>query len=133
MEKVGEGKTLSHVLHEKGKLSLEETLEILKPITEAMDYAHKRKVIHRDLKPLNILFDEENNPKIADFSIARQVRTSMSRISNAPMAGTLYYMAPEQLSGKNIGHWTDVYGLGCIVYEMLSGRYVFGMDGNIFY
>ncbi len=133
MEKVGEGKTLSDVLMERGRLSIKDTLVILKDIVEGLEHAHKKKIIHLDLKPDNILFDEEGKAKIADFSIAMQIRASMSRISNAPVAGTLLYMAPEQLMGKNLGTWTDVYALGCIVHEMLSGEPVINRYGDIYY
>jgi tol-pal system protein YbgF len=123
MEYVGGG-TLAHVLA-KGVLSVEGALPILRQLAAALDYSHSAAsaVIHRDLKPLNILLAEDGATiKVADFGLARVLRDSASRISGHDSAGTLAYMAPEQIRGKGIGRETDIYAFAAIVYEMLSGR-----------
>jgi formylglycine-generating enzyme required for sulfatase activity/serine/threonine protein kinase len=123
MEYVGGG-TLAHVLA-KGVLSVEGALPILRQLAAALDYSHSAasSVVHRDLKPLNILLAEDGaTVKVADFGLARVLRDSASRISGHDSAGTLAYMAPEQIRGKGIGRETDIYAFAAIVYEMLSGR-----------
>ncbi len=133
MEKVGEGRTLAHELADRGKFPVEEALEVMGPICEALEYAHGRGFIHRDIKPLNILFDEGGRAKLGDFGIARRVKEGVSRVSMGVMVGTPLYMAPEQLAGREVGPWTDVYALGCVVYEMLAGRPPWSLEGDVLY
>lgn len=119
------GQTLSHLLSRKGgKLPLDEALPLIREMAAAIDYAHDRKrpVIHRDIKPLNILLTQEGRVKIADFGLARVMRDSASRLSGHSTAGTLAYMSPEQVRGKGIGPWSDIYALAAVAYEMLSGE-----------
>ncbi|WP_457575848.1 PEGA domain-containing protein [Desulfomarina sp.] len=122
MEYVGGG-TLAH-LQAGVTLGLEEILPVVRQIAKALDYSHSASpaVIHRDLKPLNILLTEDGTPKIADFGLARVMRDSATRISGHDSAGTLAYMAPEQLRGKGIGKATDIYAFAAIIYELLSGN-----------
>ncbi|PID77105.1 MAG: hypothetical protein CSB24_03225 [Deltaproteobacteria bacterium] len=117
------GGTLAHVLAEKQRLSLAEALPLLKEIGAALDYSHNASpaVIHRDLKPLNILLTKQGRVKVTDYGLARVLRDSASRISGGDTAGTLSYMAPEQVRGKGIGRHTDIYALAAICYELLSG------------
>jgi formylglycine-generating enzyme required for sulfatase activity len=125
MEYVGGG-TLSHYRARLGgNCALQDILPILRQLAAALDYSHSAAsaVIHRDLKPLNILLAEDGATiKVADFGLARVLRDSASRISGHDSAGTLAYMAPEQIRGKGIGRETDIYAFAAIVYEMLSGR-----------
>ena len=119
-----EGKTLSEYLAEQdeGTLSEEETREVGERIAEGIAYAHSKGVIHRDLKPQNIIIKEDGEVKIADFGISEVVRNTMTRIGSQTTSGTLLYMSPEQLSGEDIGFEADVYSLGAMMYEMLSGN-----------
>ena len=94
-----EGRTLSDYLAEKGKLSEAETIKLLKPIAAALDYAHGEKVIHRDVKPSNIIIRNDGHPFILDFGIAREIQESMTRVTGRTISGTLLYMSPEQLRG----------------------------------
>jgi len=135
------GFSLNDYLFLRGKLSEEETWEILKPVSQALAYAHSQKIIHRDIKPGNILFKtkltaselaeyferEKKFPaeldiKVADFGIARTVSDTMARVTHIPISGTLSYMSSEQLRGKRQTHATDVYSLGAVAYELLCGH-----------
>lgn len=119
------GGTLSHFrLSKGGKLSLDEALPYISQVADGLNYSHNATpaVVHRDLKPLNILLGENNEVKIADFGLARVLRDSASRISGHDNAGTLAYMAPEQIRGKGIGKKSDIYALAAITYEMLAGN-----------
>jgi len=98
----------------------------LKPVVEqlcaALEYAHSQRIIHRDLKPANLMLDSKRRFKLADFGIARTVSDTMSRISMNQTSGTLLYMSPQQMEG-GIPHPTDdIYGIGAILYELLTGK-----------
>lgn len=126
-----EGKTLKDLISEEGKLSLSNTLAILSQITLAMDHAHNNFVIHRDLKPANLLIvenDGEESIKVVDFGIAKAFETKgeMQLLTQSgDLLGTPTYMSPEQISGDKISELTDVYSLGCIVFECLTGEVPF--------
>ena len=97
-------------------------------ITGAVHYAHKNNIIHRDLKPGNILMDNNGHPVVSDFGLARFSHYSSHDTKTFPgqIVGTVHYMSPEQISGKDIDHRTDVYSLGVILYRFLTGRVPFG-------
>ncbi len=116
-----EGQTLSDYLAIKGKLSEAETIKLLKPIAAALDYAHSEKVIHRDVKPSNIIIRKDGHPFILDFGIAREIQESMTRVSGATISGTLLYMSPEQLRGAPPTPAQDVYSFSAMAYECLIG------------
>ncbi len=102
-------------------LSLEESIRIVQRIAGALDYAHARGVIHRDLKPGNILFDDEGNAFISDFGIAK-LASGQNRLTISGIIGTPSYMSPEQAVGDNVDGRSDIYSLGVILFEMLSGK-----------
>jgi len=102
-------------------LSLAEMAHILQRVAAALDYAHNKGVIHRDLKPGNILFDEYNNPYISDFGIAKLTQTP-SRLTSSGIIGTPTHMSPEQAQGEEVDGRSDIYSLGVILFEMLSGK-----------
>ena len=130
------GGSLSDVIREKGRLSLQQTLIYLQQAAAALDYAHARNVVHRDLKPSNfLLYPEDNRLVLADFGIARIAaespyathETTLTQAGAAP--GTLAYMAPEMLrDGKSIDYRVDIYALGIVLYQMLSGELPFKGD-----
>ena len=130
------GGSLSDVIREKGRLSLQQTLVYLQQAAAALDYAHARNVVHRDLKPSNfLLYPEDNRLVLADFGIARIAaespyathETTLTQAGAAP--GTLAYMAPEMLrDGKSIDYRVDIYALGIVLYQMLSGELPFKGD-----
>ena len=119
-----EGKSLSELkIEHKGKrLPEEKVKELALKIAKGMGYAHDRNVIHKDIKPQNIMVKEDGQIKIMDFGIAESVRTSMSRIRNSSSSGTLVYMSPEQVRGEDVGKESDIYSFGAMLYELLSGH-----------
>jgi len=114
------------------KFTEEEVKDYAVQTTEALAYAHNKKVIHKDIKPQNIMLDNSGEIKIMDFGIAETVHSSMSRFKNTGSSGTLVYMSPEQLRGKNVGKEADIYSLGATLYELLSGNPPFH-QGDITY
>lgn len=105
-------------------LPAEEAASLAETLASAVHYAHQRHVIHRDLKPTNILLAADGQPKIADFGLAKKLDETNAQTGSGAVLGTPSYMAPEQARGesKTVGPATDVYGLGAILYEMLTGR-----------
>lgn len=117
-----DGRTLDDYLADKGKLSEEETVKLLKPIAEALDYAHSQGVAHRDVKPGNVMIAEDGKPYVLDFGIAREVQETITRITGKLSSGTLMYMSPEQLRGEKVTAKQDVYSFAVMVYECLVGE-----------
>ena len=117
-----EGPTLHERIRDQGPLSVEETLTITGEIADALDYAHAKGLVHRDIKPGNILF-LNGHALLTDFGLATAVSSvEDERLTRTGTAlGTPMYMSPEQASGKDIDRRSDVYSLGCVVYEMLAG------------
>ena len=112
---------------EAGKLPLADAISIVKRIAGALDSAHQRNIVHRDLKPGNILFDQYNNAYLSDFGIVKLSGNSANFTGNA-IIGTPAYMSPEQSQSKTVDGRTDVYALGIILYEMLTGSAPYGGD-----
>jgi eukaryotic-like serine/threonine-protein kinase len=115
-----EGESLRDRIRQDGHLSLTETIRIAREIAEALDYAHREGIIHRDVKPENILFSH-GHALLADFGIARLLARGETLTAVGVAVGTPTYMSPEQLLGDDVGPPTDVFALGCVVYEMLDG------------
>ncbi len=125
------GGTLSGRM-QSGPLSLVESVTILRQISAGLDYAHSRGVIHRDIKPSNILIDEQGRALIADFSIAKQLDSATtSSITRGNILGTFQYMAPEQASSDSVGPSADLYALGVVAYQMLTGTMPFKADTSL--
>lgn len=122
-----EGKTLKDLLEEKGRLTPYQAVKIACDIAAGLSHAHKRNIIHCDIKPHNILITENMMPKIADFGIARMI-SSMTMVYTNSVIGSVHYLSPEQASGKPITAQSDIYSLGIVLYEMLTGHVPF--DGN---
>ncbi len=114
-------------LIEKGSIPLQDTARIVEKIAQGLAHAHRKGIIHRDLKPDNILFDENGDPFISDFGVAK-LSESSSNLTGSGVIGTPAYMSPEQAQGIDIDHRSDVYGLGVIVYQMLSGHQPYSAD-----
>ncbi len=118
-----EGMSLSQRLAD-GPLPAREAAELIRTVSQAIEYAHRRGVIHRDLKPANILLDPEGHPKVTDFGLAKQVRGDSGLTGSGQIMGTPSYMPPEQAGGQRgeIGPAADVYSLGATLYALLTGR-----------
>jgi hypothetical protein len=111
----------------KGKFSLRDAALIIERLASALDHAHSRGVIHRDIKPDNVLFDASHNPYLSDFGVAK-LTESLVTATGREVIGTPAYISPEQALGEDVDHRADVYGLGAMLYEMLSGERPFGKD-----
>jgi len=120
------GKSLKDVLAESGALLPHRVLNIATQICHALNYAHSKGVIHRDIKPANIMLDEKDNVIITDFGIAR-LMDSTRLTSDGSSMGTPEYMSPEQIQG-DVDAKTDIYSLGIVMYEMLTGKVPFEAD-----
>ena len=105
----------------KGPMSLTDTARIIERLAPAMDEAHFKGIVHRDLKPGNILFDRTGQAFISDFGIAKMTQSQNATVTGGAIIGTPAYMSPEQAQGEQVDGRSDVYALGVIVYEMLSG------------
>jgi len=120
------GGSLSDMI-EKGRFSLEDTARTVERLASALSYAHRKGIIHRDLKPDNILFNEEGYPFISDFGVAK-LSEAQTNLTGSGIIGTPAYMSPEQATGDPLDHRSDVYGLGVIVYQMLTGKQPYNAD-----
>ncbi len=99
----------------------EDALFITKEIAKALSYAHKKGFVHRDIKPANIMFREDGQPVLTDFGIAKALDSNTKLTRTGTSVGTPYYMSPEQVKGENITEKSDIYSLGVVLYEMLTG------------
>ncbi|NLW16334.1 MAG: Stk1 family PASTA domain-containing Ser/Thr kinase [Firmicutes bacterium] len=121
------GKTLKQVINEKGHLAVPEVLQIGTQIAEALQVAHKHGVIHRDIKPHNIMLTTDGRVKVTDFGIARAV-TGSTLTETGTMVGSVHYISPEQARGGIVGELSDIYSLGVVLYELLTGQVPFEGD-----
>ena len=124
------GTTLGELLQGGERLSPEQTLECVAQLADALDYAHKRHIVHRDMKPDNVIMDMDSGVvKIADFGIARLAQSEVSDSTQAGMMlGTPRYMSPEQATGDPVDGRSDLFAIGVIMYEMITGRKAFDAD-----
>lgn len=119
-----DGKNLDELLSERKSLSPDETIEIARQMVDAFGYAHDTGIIHRDIKPSNIMIDSSGRVKITDFGIAKILGDS-KLTKTGTGAGSIHYMSPEQIEGRQIDARTDVYSLGITLYQMLTGAVPF--------
>ncbi|HPW41509.1 MAG TPA: Stk1 family PASTA domain-containing Ser/Thr kinase, partial [Bacillota bacterium] len=124
------GQTLKELIKSKGTLGVEYSTNIAIQICYALEQAHKNNIVHRDIKSHNILIREDNSVKVTDFGIARAV--SSSTITNTGnVIGSVHYFSPEQARGGYVDEKSDIYSLGVVMYEMLTGRLPFEGDSPI--
>ncbi|MBR3211436.1 MAG: Stk1 family PASTA domain-containing Ser/Thr kinase [Bacilli bacterium] len=119
-----EGKTLKQLLKKRGTLTLSEAIDIMSQLTDGMAHAHDSYIIHRDLKPQNIMIKDDGQIKITDFGIAMALNATQLTQTNSVM-GSVHYLPPEQASGKGCTIKSDIYSMGIIFYELLSGSLPF--------
>ncbi|MGH4118610.1 Stk1 family PASTA domain-containing Ser/Thr kinase [Clostridium sp.] len=125
-----DGKTLKQIIKADGRISSQRTVEIALQISRALDCAHKNNIIHRDIKPDNILITEDNIVKVADFGIAK-VADSRTVTNSNKIIGTAHYFSPEQAKGNFVDGRTDIYSLGILMYEMITGKVPYDAESSI--
>jgi len=121
-----EGKDLSDIIQEKGKLPPLMAIQIVGQVADALNYAHKQGIVHRDIKPANIMMLAKGGIKVTDFGIARVVESSKTQ--TGVVLGTPSYMSPEQVAGKKVDGRSDIFSLGVMFYELISGKKPFTGD-----
>ena len=125
-----EGKNLKEVIKERGALPVGEAVEIAKQICDALEHAHEQQIIHRDIKPHNIILTQDGKAKVTDFGIARAVSTATVTHTGSIM-GSVHYFSPEQAKGEIADEKSDLYALGVVLYEMMTGKLPFEGDSPI--
>ncbi|TIC82776.1 Stk1 family PASTA domain-containing Ser/Thr kinase [Nocardioides sp. GY 10127] len=126
------GRTLRDALREGRKILPERALEITRDVLSALDYSHRAGIIHRDIKPGNVMLTPAGDVKVMDFGIARAISDASSTMTQtAAVVGTAQYLSPEQARGENVDSRSDVYSAGCLLYELLTGRPPFVGDSPV--
>ncbi len=126
------GRTLRDILREGRKILPERALEITSGVLSALDYSHRAGIIHRDIKPGNVMLTPSGDVKVMDFGIARAISDASSTMTQtAAVVGTAQYLSPEQARGETVDSRSDVYSAGCLLYELLTGRPPFIGDSPV--
>ena len=125
-----EGDSLASVLSAGGKLPIDQGVDILRQAAKALDVAHRKGILHRDIKPDNILLSRDGRVRITDFGIAKVMEASVLT-RTGEMMGTAAYMAPEQALGESSDGRSDLYSLGCVAYEVFTGRLPFESETQV--
>jgi serine/threonine protein kinase len=128
------GTDLRQVLMKDGAIEPERAVELLEQFASALDAAHRRGLVHRDVKPANILItvrDGQEHAYLTDFGLAKKFDTATGLTAKGHLVGTVDYMAPEQITGSHTDARTDVYALGCVFYQMLSGQVPYERDNSV--
>ena len=126
-----DGKSLSQVIEEKGRLDYKEAISITKQVASALSMAHSNQIIHRDVKPHNILITSSGTAKLADFGIAMVVSKESIAEGKEKIMGSVHYFSPEQARGAYVDERSDIYSLGIVLHEMLTGKVPFDGDNPI--
>src|SRR6201994_3440111 len=127
-----DGRTLRDLLRDDRRLLPERAAEITDGVLRALDYSHRNGIVHRDIKPGNVMLTRAGDVKVMDFGIARAVSDSSSTMTQtAAVVGTAQYLSPEQARGENVDSRSDVYSTGCLLYELLTGRPPFVGDSPV--
>ena len=125
-----DGKTIKQLLKKRGSLTISEAIDIMLQLTDGMTHAHDSYIIHRDLKPQNVMIKDDGQIKITDFGIAMALNSTQLTQTNSVM-GSVHYLPPEQASGKGCTTKSDIYSMGIIFYELLSGSLPFRGDNAV--
>ncbi len=124
-----EGTPLNEVIRQEGPIPADRAIEITLQILTAARFAHKRGVIHRDIKPHNVIIDSEDRVKVTDFGIARAGASDVTETGS--IVGTAKYLSPEQAQGQTVGGQSDLYSIGIVLYELLTGQVPFDADSAV--
>lgn len=122
------GRTLKEMIVAQGRMDAQQAVQMTLQILSALSHAHQRHIIHRDMKPQNMLVDENGHVKVADFGIARMTDAKTMTIADGNVMGSVHYFSPEQAKGEQVTETSDLYSVGVMLYEMLSGRVPFDGD-----
>ena len=127
-----EGETLRDVIRREGHLSPERAMSLAADICGALDFSHRNGIVHRDVKPGNVMITPQGTVKVMDFGIARAVSDSAATMtSTAAVIGTAQYLSPEQARGESVDARSDVYSMGCLLYELVTGAPPFSGDSPV--
>jgi serine/threonine-protein kinase len=126
-----DGMTLKEYIRKEGRLSCEEAVRIACQVCSALHHAHENNIVHRDIKPQNILISRDGTAKVADFGIARAVTSATVTMAGANVIGSVHYFSPEQAKGSYVDKKSDIYSLGIVLYEMVTGVVPFEGDSAI--
>ena len=118
-----EGQTLREILNEVGRLDADEAARVCEGVLDALAYSHRMGIVHRDIKPGNVMIGADGSVKVMDFGIARALADAQATMTQtAAVIGTAQYVSPEQARGETVDHRSDVYSVGCLLFELLTGR-----------
>ena len=126
-----EGKSLSEIIEEKGKLGYKQAVDYAIQIAQALSLAHKNQIVHRDVKPHNVLVTNQGVAKLADFGIAMPVADGTMEEKSDKVMGSVHYFSPEQARGAYVDERSDIYSLGVVIYEMLTGHVPYDGDNPV--
>lgn len=126
-----EGHVLSDIIKNEGPMSYKKAVDITMQIALALDFAHKNQIIHRDVKPHNILITKDGTAKITDFGIAKAVNSRTIVGNTSTIMGSVHYFSPEQARGGYVDEKSDIYSLGIVLYELLTGRVPFDAENPV--
>ena len=123
------GRNLKQIINEEGPLPTNAAIDIARQVAAALQFAHKHGIVHRDIKPHNIVITDEGEVKVTDFGIARSSASNVTQ--TGAILGTAQYISPEQAKGDEVGAASDIYSLGIVIYEMLAGKVPFNGDSAV--
>jgi serine/threonine-protein kinase len=127
-----DGRTIRDLLRDDRRLLPARALEITDGVLRALDYSHRNGIVHRDIKPGNVMLNRSGEIKVMDFGIARAVSDAQATMTQtAQVIGTAQYLSPEQARGERVDHRSDLYSVGCLLYELLTGRPPFTGDSPV--